>query len=129
MCFAFLWLGEGGTYEGKRNECEVNDRVLILRCEQRNFTPLNKLIRDPTAHASSAVPGLSAPLFLPGWKMDSEQHLLPCLALLIIRHQAHCEQLLGGKGEFWFQPWGRGTYILANSYTQEGQPLTSAHKC
>lgn len=47
--------------------------------------------------------------------MDSQQHLLPCVALLLIHHCVHCEQLLGGKSEFWFQSWGSGT--SGNFYT------------
>lgn len=42
--------------------------------------------------------------------MDSEQRLLLGIALQITGcHYVHCEQLLGGKSEFWFQSWGGGT--------------------
>lgn len=48
----FLWLGEGGVYEGKTNEYKVNYRVLILILVQKNLIPLNGFSRDPIAHVS-----------------------------------------------------------------------------
>lgn len=102
-------------------EKEMNEKQITSLNSWRRaaeFILRNEFGRDPTAHASLAISGVWVTPFHLGQDVDSELHLPPSVAGLLIPIRAHCEQLLGGQSEFWLE-LNLGKWNLTNSYTLE----------
>lgn len=89
-------VGGGWSLWGKEKCIWSKLLVLIVRYEPQNIhrwtNSAETLLCMPAWRSQ-----VSQPPFHPGQEMDSKQRLLPSVALLLIRHHTHCEQLLAGE--------------------------------